>query len=115
MKENTKTIKKHFRLSPEEAADLKRKAQTTGVTESSLIRILLKGYEPREKPDERFYAVMREISAIGNNIGQLAAKGNAIGFADMSMLKQEALRWHKFQADIESVFLRPTKSNLKWK
>jgi len=30
------------------------------------------------------------------------------------MLKAEALRWHKFQADIEAVFLRPGESNLKW-
>ena len=29
-------------------------------------------------------------------------------------LKAEALRWHRFQADIEAVFLRPGESNLKW-
>lgn len=115
MKENTKTIKKHFRLSPEEAADLKRKARAAGVTESALVRSLLKGYEPREKPDERFYAVMRELSAIGNNVNQLATKGNTLGFADVPTLKQEAIRWHRFQADIEAVFLRPMKSNLKLK
>lgn len=115
MKENTKTIKKHFRLNPEEATDLKRKAQAAGVTESALVRSLLKGYEPREKPDGRFYAAMRELSAIGNNIGQLAAKADALGFADAPMLKQEAIRWHRFQADMEAAFLRPVKSNLKWK
>ena len=26
----------------------------------------------------------------------------------------KALRWHRFQADIEAVFLRPVESNLKW-
>lgn len=26
----------------------------------------------------------------------------------------QALRWHKFQADIEAVFLRPGENNLKW-
>ena len=44
----------------------------------------------------------------------LAVKANALGFIDTPMLKAEALRWHKFQADIESVFLRPGESNLKW-
>lgn len=62
------------------------------------------GYEPREKPDERFYDVMRELSAIGNNINQLAAKANTLGFVDVPQLKKEAERWHKFQADVERTF-----------
>ena len=72
------------------------------------------GYEPKEKPDARFYEAMRQLSTIGNNINQLAVKTNALGFIDTPMLKTEALRWHKFQADIEAVFLRPGESNLKW-
>ena len=71
-------------------------------------------YEPREKPDERFYDVMRELSAIGNNINQLAAKANTLGFVDAPQLKKEAERWHKFQADVERTFLRPDKSDMKW-
>lgn len=51
--------------------------------------MLLRGYEPREKPDERFYDVMRELSAIGNNINQLAAKANTLGFADATQLKKK--------------------------
>ena len=74
-------IKKQFWLSPQDARELKRKAKLCGITETAVIRILLRGYEPKEKPDTRFY---------------------------------EALRWHKFQADIEAVFLRPGESNLKW-
>ena len=64
--------------------------------------------------DERFYDVMRELSAIGNNINQLAAKANTLGFADATQLKKEAERWHKFQADVERVFLRPNESDMKW-
>lgn len=47
-------------------------------------------------------------------INQLAIKANALGFVDSQMLKNEALRWHKFQAAIEREFLRPEKSGLKW-
>ena len=57
---------------------------------------------------------MRELSAIGNNINQLSDKANTLGFVDAPMLKREAQRWHKFQADIERVFLRPEKSEMKW-
>ena len=108
-------IKKQFWLSEEENRELKRKAKMCGITESAVVRILLKGYEPREKPDDRFYDAMRELSAIGNNINQLAAKANTLGFIDTQKLQEEATRWHKFQADIECVFLRPGEINLKWK
>lgn len=87
----------------------------TCLNESALDRLLMKGYEPKEKPDDRFFESMRELSAIGSNINQLAAKANSLGFVDEPMLYREAERWHKFQADIEATFLLPDKSNLKWK
>ena len=67
-----KGIKKQFWLSEKDAADLKQKAQRCGITETAMIRMLLHSYEPREKPDERFYEAMREMYAIGNNLNQLA-------------------------------------------
>ena len=107
-------IKKQFWLSPQDARELKRKAKLCGITETAVIRILLHGYEPKEKPDARFYEAMRQLSAIGNNINQLAAKANTLGFVDAPQLKKEAERWHKFQADVERTFLRPDKSDMKW-
>lgn len=108
-------IKKQFWLSPDENAELKRKAKLAGLTETAVIRLLIRSYEPREKPDERFYEAMQHLSAIGNNINQLAVKAHTLGFIDVPMLKEEALRWHRFQADIEAEFLRPAKSKLRWK
>ena len=107
-------IKKQFWLSPDDAAELKRKARLAGLTETAVIRLLLRGYEPKEKPDGRFYDVMRELSAIGNNINQLAAKANALGFIDAPMLRNEALRWHQIQNKIEQKILLPERSTLKW-
>ena len=75
-------IKKQFWLSPQDARELKRKAKLCGITETAVIRILLHGYEPKEKPDARFYEAMRQLSAIGNNINQLAVKANTLGFID---------------------------------
>ena len=109
-----RTIKKQFWFSRDEAQELQKKAKKACLSEAGLIRLLLKGYEPREKPDERFYDVMRELSSIGNNINQLAAKANTLGFVDAPQLKKEAERWHKFQADVERTFLRPDKSDMKW-
>ena len=109
-----RNIQKIVRFSRDEAQDLQKKAKKACLIEAGLIRLLLRGYEPREKPDERFYDVMRELSSIGNNINQLAVKANALGFVDAPQLKKEAERWHKFQADIERTYLRPDKSEMKW-
>ena len=110
-----RNIKKQFWFNTDETKDLKIKAEKAYITEAALVRMLIKGYEPKEKPDDRFYAAMRELSAIGNNINQLVTKANALGFVDVPTLKNEVLRWHRFQADIEAQFLRPSESNLKWK
>ena len=109
-----RNVEKHIRFTRDEAQDLQKKAKKTCLTEGALIRLLIKGYEPKEKPDERFYDAMRNLSAIGNNINQLAAKAHTLGFIDVPMLKNEAERWHKFQADVERQFLRPEKSGMKW-
>lgn len=109
-----RNIQKIVRFSRDEAQDLQKKAKKACLSEAGLIRLLLRGYEPREKPDERFYDVMRELYSIGNNINQLAVKANTLGFVDAPQLKKEAERWHKFQADIERTYLRPDKSEMKW-
>ena len=105
-----RNIQKIVRFSRDEAQDLQKKAKKACLSEAGLIRLLLRGYEPREKPDERFYDVMRELSSIGNNINQLAVKANTLGFVDAPQLKKEAERWHKFQADIERTYLRPDRA-----
>ena len=113
-KMRNRNIQKIIRFNRSEAQDLQKKAKKACMSEAGLIRLLLKGYEPKEKPDDKFYDTMRELSAIGNNINQLALKANALGFVDAVMIKNEADRWHKFQADVERVYLRPDKSNMKW-
>ena len=106
-----RTVKKQFWFSRDEAQDLQKKAC---LTEAALVRLLVRGYEPKERPDERFYDVMRQLSSIGNNINQLAAQANSLSFVDAQKLQKEAERWHKFQADVERQFLRPEKSEMKW-
>lgn len=109
-----RTVKKQFWFSRDEAQALQKKTKKTCLTEAALVRLLVRGYEPKERPDERFYDVMRQLSYIGNNINQLAAQANSLSFVDAQKLQKEADRWHKFQADVERQFLRPEKSEMKW-
>ena len=108
------TIQKHFRFSQEDADNLKIKSQKACLSESQLIRMLLRGYRPKGKPDDRFYEAMRQLSSIANNINQLAAKAHSLGFVDAQKLDEEVIRWHKFQADIEGQYLKPEDYRKRW-
>ena len=46
-----RTIEKHILLNREEAQDLQKKAKKACLSEGALLRLLLKGYAPREQPD----------------------------------------------------------------
>ena len=109
-----RTIKKQFWLSDEEDIALKKKAHATCLSEAALLRALISGYKPKEKPDIHFYDVMRQLSGIANNINQLAAKAHSLGFIDAQKLDDEMIRWHQSQADIERQFLRPEDDCKRW-
>lgn len=109
-----RNIQKIIRLNRMEAQDLQKKARKCCLNEAALIRMLIKGFEPKEKPDDRFYDVMREMSAIGSNLNQLAAKANTLGFVDAPMLKRESEKWNRFQNEVERKYLSPEKSELRW-
>lgn len=108
-------IKKQFWLTEQEAEDLKHKAEITGLSEVALIRLLLKDYHPKEKPDKYFYDAMRQLSYIGNNLTQLLHKANSLNYIDAPLLRKEIEAWQKFRSDIERKYLEPEKSNIKWK
>jgi len=98
-----------FRLNEEEAEYLYELVRKSGRSKEAFLREMVKGYQLCEKPDPEFYRIMRELSAIGNRINQLAAKANALNFIDMPMLREEARKWHDFQLDVRKKYLLPRK------
>ena len=85
-----RNIKKQVWLNREEATQLKKKAKKVGLNESELLRNLIIGFEPREKPGEEFYDTMKEMRAIGNNLNQIARKAHSLNFIDEPLYKKEA-------------------------
>lgn len=108
-------IKKQFWLSEKENAEFMKKVELCGLPQSTVIRMLIKGYEPREKPDKEFYDSMRQLYGISNNLNQIAIKANSLGFVDTRLLKDKIDKLNKFQLEIEKKYLCPEKSSLLWK
>ena len=106
-----KGIKKQFWLSEKDAADLKQKAESTGLTETALIRLLLRGYAPKERPDMRFYEAMNQLYAISEKLDQLIRKAQSQNYIDTTMLHKEAESWRSFRRDMEIRFIVPDKSH----
>jgi len=104
-----KNIKKQFRFDQETAELLESYAKKTGLTQSSLVRALIKGYQPKEKPGPQFYDCMRQLYGISNNINQLAIITHRNVFIDHQRLTDELSRLDQFMLLIEHTFLRPVK------
>lgn len=96
-----------FRLTEEEAYELNELVRKSGRSKEAFLRAMVKGYRLCEKPAPEFYQIMRELSAIGNRINQLAAKANALNFVDAPMLSEEAAKWRQFQIEVRKKYLLP--------
>ena len=73
-------IKISVRLNEQEHAHLKRLSETTGLKMEPLIRQLILGRDVKPRPPENLAELLRQISAMGNNINQIAKVTNSSKF-----------------------------------
>lgn len=106
-------VKKQFWFSRDEDYLLKLKSSKAGLTESDYIRNLVVGYEPREKPDDRFYNELKFLRGLSNNLNQVAKKANALGFIDELEYKKNVDMVNQFIIDFKKEFFLPKDSNCK--
>jgi hypothetical protein len=100
----------HVFMDDKEFAVLTKKAAKAGLPKSALIRMLIQGYSPKEKPDDRFYIVMRQLIGIGNNMQQICRKANALNFIDAPALKKALENLDALEAEVSKRFLDPERS-----
>ena len=79
-----------LRLNAKEYAHLCEQAEVTGLKMEPLIRQLILGVELRPRPPDTCAALLRELSAIGNNVNQLAHQANARGEAVQEEITEAA-------------------------
>ena len=104
-----RSIRIWARLNEKEFDIILRRVKKTGLSREAYIRSVLLGSVPREKPDERFYAIMRDLSDIANNANLLVQSAAAKGSIDAGTLQGEAEKWSQFQLDVRREFLLPEK------
>ena len=66
-----------LRLNETEYTHLKKQAGLSGLKMEPMLRSLIMGIQLRPRPPEEYASLLRELSAIGNNVNQLAYWANA--------------------------------------
>lgn len=95
------------RLNAKEQQHLAKQVKKSGLSQEAFIRTLINGYVPKELPPSDYYAMMRELHAIGSNLNQIAAKANATGHIDRTVFQYEANRLRKAVLDIQAAVTSP--------
>lgn len=74
-----RTKKTTVRLTDKEYAKLREMSETSGLKMEPVIRKLLVGYEIRPRSTATYIKLIKELSAVGNNLNQIAHLANATG------------------------------------
>lgn len=74
MRKRNMIVKVH--LNEEEHRYLKEQVELSGFTTEQYLRRLIAGKEIRQRPPEKMTELLRQLSAIGNNINQIAKIAN---------------------------------------
>ena len=69
---------------------LKKQAETAGMKVDPFIRLLVSGVQLRPRPPDSFAALLRELSAIGNTVNQIAYWANARKSVSEAEIKEAA-------------------------
>lgn len=102
-----RSIRVQVWLNEEENTRLHASAKKAGLSRESYLRTLINGYVPKELPPLDYYAMMRELYAIGRNLNQIAAKANATGHIDRTAFQYEANRLRRAVLDIQAAVTAP--------
>lgn len=96
-----------LRLTDDELAHLRTLVGKSGLSQEAYLRSLIAGLRPRDKPPPDYYAMTRELHAIGNNLNQIAAKMHSRGELDAGRYDDEARKLAAALAKIASAVSSP--------
>lgn len=77
-----RNVKIQLWLNKAEARNLQEKAKRSHLSVAAYLRHLISGVVPKEAPLPDFFAMMRELHYIGNNLNQLAMEAHALNAID---------------------------------
>lgn len=93
----------HLHLSDDEDNLLREKATKCGLSRQSYLLSLLKNTPIKEQPSADYLAILKALERIGDNMNQIAAKANTLGYVDKVLYRKEADNLEKVIAELVRV------------
>lgn len=100
-----RNIKKQVWVNEVENNLLKENANKAGLTQSGYIRSLIKGYKPKELPNEEVHEMLNQIRGIAINLNQIARKANALNYIDVPKYKKVCDKLTDIEKEIKTKIL----------
>lgn len=97
----------HLFLNDTEKRILFQGAEKAGLSKSAYLRSLITGHVPKAQPNADFFALYRELNAIGNSLNQIAAKANTVGFINATEYDRTAKEVQELTLKIYQAVTRP--------
>ena len=95
-----RNVEFHFMLTEAEASLLQSKAKKCGLSQQAFLRSLLHNTPIKEQPSADFHAILKSLDKIGDNINQIAAKANTLGFVDKVQYRKEIDKLERVIAEL---------------
>ena len=104
---NNRNYEIKIRLTQAEMVHLTRLVSASGLSREAYLRKLISGVVPREAPPPDFFAMVRELHYIGNNLNQIATKAHALNAIDAKHYDDGVLLFEEAVHKILSAVLDP--------
>ena len=95
-------------MNEKEATVLNQNVQHSGLSREAYLRHLISGAVPKGKPPLDYYAMMRQLYQIGNNLNQIARSAHALKVIDAQRYDAAVQRLDIAIREITDAVLLPT-------
>jgi hypothetical protein len=102
-----RNIEIKFRLDKKEAEALNKHVKKSGLSRESYLRHLINGLVPTDAPPPDYYAMIKELHAIGTNLNQIAQKAHVLGALDVKRYDDNVTALNRAVVDITNAVMLP--------
>ena len=104
---NQRNIEIKVRLNKRESEKLDKLVKKSRLSREAYLRHLINGVVPRDVPPPDYYAMMRELYRIGNNLNQIAQKAHALQVVDAQRYDEDYRMLETVIRQITSAVVEP--------
>lgn len=97
------------RLDKTENERFKKRVKKSGLSQEAYVRHIISGLAPTDAPPPDYYAMMRELHAIGTNLNQIAQKAHVLNVMDTKRYDENVALLNKAVIDITNAVMLPRK------